>query len=1094
MATEGYTMMNTRLQTKGFTLIASLLLLLLLSGIAIGLMMMVNTEGKVGGTDLQNNIAFHAAEGGVEKMTSDLASTFQNAQSPSASQICNLGTMQPSIAGITWKDYVVTPGQVGQPCPANLNGVAQFGQISSGPNQGLYAQIIPINMMATAQDPGGQEVSMTRTAQVALIPVFQFGIFSDGDLSFFSGPNFDFAGRVHTNGDLYPEVGPGSTLTFHDKISAYGNVVRTNLPNGYSTATNYSGTVDIPTASQGCDGTKPNCRALTLTQGSVVGAGGNPPQSSQNSGWPSLSLSTYNGEIIDGNYGNAGGTGAKKLSMPFVNGTSCPGPSLACAYQIIRQPPAGESPTSSIGQSREYNWAQIHILLSDDPSELPGGASDANNVRLANVTGSSPSNPYGIPTPTPSGTNTYIPTALPALAAGNTYNMYFAAASNAIPDETTCASGSPLAPAACPTASYFSAVPSDWPYGPANPPAGAQTLLPTGAPIVTGAATNPPPTIWLCPPAPNKYTVPAGCSSTGAPGYPYYSATATTTWNLIDGWLRVEYKDSSGNWHGVTNEWLQLGFARGVTPPTASWAGTPATGTANPINPKAILLLQETADRRGNGVVTLPNDHTGIAPVCTATTPATSPVTPSASKPCSAWTNGSPPELGVDSLFPVPPSSSISPWFGVTNSATATQSQSMYNWYPINFYDVREGEVRDNATGDNSCTANGVMNAVEIDVGNLKQWLAGNIGTSGGSVDYAVQNGYVLYFSDRRGMLPNPNWGNLKSGDSGLEDDINRSSAAGTPDGVLEPKPAGWALSPEDVNENGYLDNFGTKNMGTGFYNVTDAAATNTTVTPHTYTYPVTASTNMNGAITGVNPNNAYGTRITGCGTTGPGPRKNWVSGARHVLRLVDGSLGNVPLITAGALAGTGGFTVASENPVYILGDYNSNSTDTAWNSPPVDEAGHSAAAVIADAVSVLSDNWNDINSFNGPTSQANRTAATTWYRLAIAGGKNINFPQPTWAGVGNDFGTDGGAHNFLRYLENWGCCTLHYSGSLVSMYYSTYNTGIFKCCTVVYSPPTRDYSFDSDFTLPAGLPPGTPLFRDVNSLGYRQLFNVRTY
>jgi hypothetical protein len=1057
-------MMKARLRTKGFTLIASLLLLLLLSGIAIGLMMMVNTEGKVGGTDLQNNIAFHAAEGGVEKMTSDLASTFQNAQSPSASTICNLSTLQPNLVGITWKDYVVTPGQVGQACPSSLTGVANFGQISAGPNQGLYAQIIPINMMATAQDPGGQEVTMTRSAQVALIPVFQFGIFSEGDLSFFSGPNFDFAGRVHTNGDLYPEVGPGSTLTFHDKLSVYGNVVRANLPNGYSTATNYSGTVDIPTASQGCDGSQPNCRALALTEGSVTGAGGNPPQSAQNSGWPTLSLSTYNKEIIDGNYGNSGGTGAKKLSMPFVNGTNCPGTSLACAYQIIRRPPASESSSSPIAQSREYNWAQIHVLLSDDPSELPSGS-----VRLANTAAS---NPYGIATSYPTGTNTYVPTALPALSSGTTYNMYFAAASNAIPDETPCISGG--SPAACPTASTISTLQPDWPYGPATPPSGAATLLPTGAPITTGAASNAPPSIGLCPPAPNSQTVPTGCSSTGAPAYPYYSSTATTTWNLIDGYLYVEYKDSSGTWHNVTNEWLGLGFARGLIPPSASSAGTPASGTPNPINPNAILLLQEPADRRGNGVVNLPVDHTGIAPVCTATTPATSPVTPSTTKPCSSWTNALPPEFTVDSLLPTAPSTSPSPWFGVTSTATATPSQSMYNWYPINFYDVREGEVRDTNQGNNSCSANGVMNAVEIDVGNLKQWLAGNIGTSGGSVDSAAQNGYILYFSDRRGMLPNPNWGNLKSGDAGLEDDINRASAAGTPDGVLETIPSGGTISPEDVNENGYLDNFGAKNMGLGFYNGT---------------------TNLNGAIApGLDP---YSTRITTCGVTG---RKNWVSGARHALRLVDGSLGNVPLIMSGANAGTGGFTVASENPVYIMGDYNSNSTDTTWNSTPTDTTGHSAASVIADAVTLLSDNWasgtnsGDLNSFNGPSSMANRVATTSYYRLAIAGGKNINFPQPTWTGVGQDFGTDGGAHNFIRYLENWGGQTLWYKGSLVSMYYSTYDTGIFKCCTVVYSPPTRKYSFDSDFTVPSGLPPGTPLFRDVNSLGYRQLFTVRTY
>ena len=54
----------------------------------------------------------------------------------------------------------------------------------------------------------------------------------------------------------------------------------------------------------------------------------------------------------------------------------------------------------------------------------------------------------------------------------------------------------------------------------------------------------------------------------------------------------------------------------------------------------------------------------------------------------------------------------------------------MYNWYPINFYDAREGENRDNmrAATDDSCTTNGVMNAVEIDVGNLKRWLANSSG------------------------------------------------------------------------------------------------------------------------------------------------------------------------------------------------------------------------------------------------------------------------------------------------------------------------------------------------------------------------------
>src|SRR5208282_2141480 len=141
--------------------------------------------------------------------------------------------------------------------------------------------------------------------------------------------------------------------------------------------------------------------------------------------------------------------------------------------------------------------------------------------------------------------------------------------------------------------------------------------------------------------------------------------------------------------------------------------------------------------------------------------------------------------------------------FGVTPTAptvTTPQSFTQFNWYPINFYDVREGEPRDidwssvSGVADNSCTTNGVMNAVEIDVGNLKKWLAGTIPGSGSNVNSTAQNGYILYFSDRRGMLVNPGPNAIsshpvgtKSGDSGLEDTINSTSnPPGTPDNALE--------------------------------------------------------------------------------------------------------------------------------------------------------------------------------------------------------------------------------------------------------------------------------------------------------------------
>ena len=48
---------NAKFGSRGFTLIASLLLLLLMSGFALGLLMMVNTEQRVGGFDLNNSYA-----------------------------------------------------------------------------------------------------------------------------------------------------------------------------------------------------------------------------------------------------------------------------------------------------------------------------------------------------------------------------------------------------------------------------------------------------------------------------------------------------------------------------------------------------------------------------------------------------------------------------------------------------------------------------------------------------------------------------------------------------------------------------------------------------------------------------------------------------------------------------------------------------------------------------------------------------------------------------------------------------------------------------------------------------------------------------
>lgn len=304
----------------------------------------------------------------------------------------------------------------------------------------------------------------------------------------------------------------------------------------------------------------------------------------------------------------------------------------------------------------------------------------------------------------------------------------------------------------------------------------------------------------------------------------------------------------------------------------------------------------------------------------------------------------------------------------------------------------------------------------------------------------------------------------------------------------------------------GHVDNWGQANLGAGFGisaanmsqpyyipgSVTTSAVRCTSSTPTTYNQP-NAEWNM-------------------------------VTGPRHVLRLVDGGMDSTGISfvppTNGSLATNGkGFTVASEEPVYVLGDYNTGIADPFWPSENTTTTPHSAAGIIADSVTLLSNppatynkvgsgtattvGWTDLESFQLPNCATystttgcsiGRYANNSYYRMAIAAGKSIPFPQPAWGG--QDMGTDGGMHNFLRYLEdrsdNGNGGTVNYAGSMISMYYSQYDTGVFKCCNAVYGAPVRNYFFDTQFLDPNNLPPGTPSFQDVVSLSYHQSFSTQ--
>jgi hypothetical protein len=305
-----------------------------------------------------------------------------------------------------------------------------------------------------------------------------------------------------------------------------------------------------------------------------------------------------------------------------------------------------------------------------------------------------------------------------------------------------------------------------------------------------------------------------------------------------------------------------------------------------------------------------------------------------------------------------------------------------------------------------------------------------------------------VYFSDRRnnrnGTCAAPN---VETGEYGYEDVINPTTAAGTTLGTLD---AG-----EDLNSNGILDVYGAcpRNVpGTATAPLTTALATST--------YALTDA------------------------TAGAAPLKQLVARAnrqllfRRALKIVHGGLvGGVNSLPAP------GLTIASENPVYLQGDYNATAASVVAE-PNV------ASAIIADSVTLLSNAWSDTDSFMSPTAAAGaRDASTTGYRSAFVTGKTLPFPKPGFASA--SFGSDGGAHNFLRQLENWNIANVvqRYRGSLVSFYTSRQGVGTFKCCLGdTYVRGTREWAFDTDFLTPSLLPPATPMFRDINTLTFRQL------
>jgi hypothetical protein len=974
---------------RGIALVTALLAVLLATGLMAGMFASLTADQRSHAIDRDQSQAYAAAHAGLEKLTSNLAQLFVTDFSPSAAQVSVVDNFPPAIPGFEYtapgggtnSGFAVTfnPDADGNPA-ANSN-----ADITTGPFTGFKGLITPYTLTVTARSTAGSEVRLRREIQTVAVPVFQFGIFGEKSLGFHAGSDFDFGGRVHTNENLFLAHGSG-TLTLSDRITAVQQVIRQQLSNGVPiTTSGHTGPVSIPTVIGG------STRNLAATEGSVTGG----PGSSAWSGWKNLSEVTYNTNI------RTTLTGAKRLDLPLVSQGATP-------VDLIRRPDLGSNENvvnPPVYGQRFYAQASLRILLSDRVTDLTG----------------LPASTVGAPIPLDGSWNPAGGLPPVALSTG----LHTATISG------TGGTGS----SSTGTITISGGVPA-WLR------AGGTTTFPVlqfGAVTVSGCT-------GMDFSSPNYRLL--NCTTTGTTPINTNASAPVLLPASIGGGsvlLRTSGTASSPSGAGTGNRTVYLTSTRdlamgarliwnGNTPLTCTgYTATQLTGCYWTSAPSGTLTTHaafaagtsrlggfikiDKQDNAGNWVdVTAEILNLGFsAPNQEGTSAACADPTPNAVLRLQRLRdNGTP-----------------------NGACTYGGSVLATDYWPNVLFDAREATYRTQATTA-PMAMGGVMNYVGIDVRNLARWFSGAIGTTGATA--LNNNGYIVYFSDRRGNHNDADAGQPETGEYGNEDSINNLQGGGSeaPNGILEPG--------EDRNERDGLQTYGAAPS------MVSACASASAGTPF---------------VCGATPRTTV--------AFNPIARVNPTVFFRRALKVFNGGINsgvnNLP---------TSGLTIATENGIYVQGNYNATAAS-------VEASPGRAAAIIADAITILSNNWLDVRSLNSPNDYTQRDATTTGYRFAMISGKSIPFAKPGFAGPSN-WGSDGGVHNFMRMLEDWSTSTTRYRGSMVSLYNSRQFIGIFKNDANVYVQGEREFAFDTNFLTPTLLPPGTPMFRDVNTLKFRQI------
>lgn len=209
-------------EERGSTIVLALLVLTLLGAFVILAVNRATNETIAITNDIIETRTFAAAEASLEVMTREFDKIFERKLSPDPDDLQRV-RMVP-IPGFGDYDFNRNVVKTKDSTVVDLTGTFLKG-LKAIRDEWMFETV-------TTDRASGVQVGLRRWIYNNRIPLFQFGVFYNGDLEFYPGPPFQFGGRVHSNGNIFFMAING--LWFSSKISAHKYIITDVLRNGFS--------------------------------------------------------------------------------------------------------------------------------------------------------------------------------------------------------------------------------------------------------------------------------------------------------------------------------------------------------------------------------------------------------------------------------------------------------------------------------------------------------------------------------------------------------------------------------------------------------------------------------------------------------------------------------------------------------------------------------------------------------------------------------------------------------------------------------------------------------------------------------------------